>query len=226
MYLLEIGNGIKLGRDSACKEVLPLGQTPLGYPLSFTDLLKNIHKPFPYEQKLLVDEEGDSSDDEEEYNENRLRHRDIGGYLTLGTSNNSCDHFWILICEGSCRGQVWIVTWYGSFFPCTPRMTFQDWLKDLTLSDGHQLEQSLLNTHNYPVSNFLASSAALTIRRLVTSVDDQNTDDEEEEEEEEEQLPNYSSFPRYSIRVGNNTYLSERRELLAERLRRTRASFV
>lgn len=164
MYLLEVGNGV--GTGGPCREgILQLGMTPFGYPLEFSDLLNVLDKPFPYDEEQIIDEEigtanrleaqidqinNDYDGEAALYLEiAQARHRNIGGYITLGTSMNSLDHFWILICEGNCRGEVWIVTWQGDFYPCTPRMAFKDWLVDWIEFGGYRSEQSLMNTQGY-----------------------------------------------------------------------------
>lgn len=165
MYLLEIGNGV--GTGGPCREgILQFGMTPFGYPLGFSDLLNVLDKPFPYDKEQVINEEIETTDQLEvqisqinnDYDREAVlyletaqaRHRNIGGYITLGTSINSLDHFWILICEGNCRGEVWIVTWQGNFYPCTPRMTFKDWLVDWIEYGGFRSEQSLMNTQGFP----------------------------------------------------------------------------
>ncbi|KAL9553248.1 hypothetical protein MBANPS3_003384 [Mucor bainieri] len=112
----------------------------------------------------------------------QARHRNVGGYITLGTSLNSHDHFWILICEGSCRGEVWIVTWHGNFYPCTPRMTFKDWLLDWIDGSGWKIERSLSNTHGYP-----NTSTALDHSTSTSSEEEEEEEEEYIQEEEEEQ---------------------------------------
>ncbi|KAF1806961.1 hypothetical protein V8B55DRAFT_1442994 [Mucor lusitanicus] len=164
LYLLKIGNGVGHGGAACSEGILQFGRTPSEYPLAFSDLVKVLHKPFPYEDvKMLADEhnattahQSSSLNDREAASALRrvqARHRDVGGYITLGTSLNSYGHFWILICEGSCRGEVWIVTWHGNFYPCTPRMTFKDWLIDWIDYGGFKSERSLNNTHGYPNSS-------------------------------------------------------------------------
>lgn len=140
--------------EGPCREgILPFGRTPFGYPLAFSEILKNIRKPFPYNEERVAEDE-----DIRREHPSHLKNKEIGGYLTLGTSTRSYDHFWILVCEGDCRGEVWIVTWWGSFFPCTPRMTFKDWLKDWIEDGGCKAEQSLQNTKNYHTSNIPGNS--------------------------------------------------------------------
>ncbi|KAI9476136.1 MAG: hypothetical protein EXX96DRAFT_575902 [Benjaminiella poitrasii] len=159
MYLLEIGDGVGMGEGPCREGILPFGKTPFGYPLGISDIFKNLRRPFPFEQRHLVGDYNDGA--EEDFDEDSLniclKHKDVGGYLTLGTSTHSYDHFWILVCEGDCRGEIWIATWSGSFFPCTPRMTFKDWLKNWVEEGEYILEHSLQNTINYP-----AASSALT----------------------------------------------------------------
>ncbi|KAI8968337.1 hypothetical protein BDF20DRAFT_916877 [Mycotypha africana] len=143
MFLLEIGDGVRRG-DGPCREgILSLGETPLGFPLRFTDIIKNLKKPFPYESKHAIQSRESEQNDSQR---SSLKHSRIGGYVTLGTTTKSYDYFWILICEGFCRGEVWIATWSGEFFPCTPRMTFKDWLQDWVQNDGQKLRLSLMNT--------------------------------------------------------------------------------
>ncbi|KAI8380272.1 hypothetical protein BD560DRAFT_432131 [Blakeslea trispora] len=150
IFLLEVGNGVESDWLGPCREgILSFGKTPFGYPLRFSDLLKNLGKAFPYTQKHIVEETEEQQDTRIT---NRPRHREIGGYVTLGTSIRSYSHFWILICEGESRGEVWIATWHGSFFPCTPRMSFRDWLMDWLQNNGDLMEQSLMYTQRYPQS--------------------------------------------------------------------------
>lgn len=175
LYLLKIGNGVGIGGAACSEGILQFGRTPFTYPLAFSDLVRLLHKPFPYDDMTMLADEHyitttrtvnrsnvmyshdmSSHYDQAAASELRLvqaRHRDIGGYITLGTSLNSHDHFWILICEGNCRGEVWIVTWHGNFYPCTPRMTFKDWLIDWIDYGGYKAERSLINTHGYPNSS-------------------------------------------------------------------------
>ncbi|GAN04572.1 hypothetical protein MAM1_0067d04033 [Mucor ambiguus] len=172
LYLLKVGNGIGIGGAACSEGVLQFGRTPFAYPLAFSDLVNVLHKPFPYDDiKMMADDQEartvnrnsmmyshdmSSYYDEEAASLLRLvqaRQRNVGGYITLGTSLNSHEHFWILICEGNCRGEVWIVTWHGNFYPCTPRMTFKDWLIDWIDCGGHKSERSLINTHGYPNSS-------------------------------------------------------------------------
>lgn len=164
-YLLEIGDGIGMGEGPCREGVLPFGRTPFGYPLGFSELVTNIRKPFPYEeQREIVEEEEEDIVIRREH-PSHLKSKEIGGYLTIGTSTRSYDHFWILICEGDCRGEVWIVTWWGSFFPCTPRMTFKDWLKDWVEEGGCKLEQSLQNTKNYPTLTHTLDGTSIFIEQ-------------------------------------------------------------
>lgn len=180
-YLLDIGNGIGMGEGPCREGILPFGRTPFGYPLGFTELVKNIRKPFPFneENKVLGNNNTIQLAEEEEdiivrrEQPSQLKNRDIGGYLTIGTSTRSYDHFWILICEGDCRGEVWIVTWWGSFFPCTPRMTFRDWLKDWVEDGGHKLEQSLQNTKSYPA--VVTASRSMNTRSLFAEDEEESS---------------------------------------------------
>jgi hypothetical protein len=148
--------------------------TPFGYPLGFSDLLNILDKSFPYDKEQIIDEgieitgriAAQIDQINNDYDREALlyleiaqaRHRNIGGYITLGTSMNSLNHFWILICEGKCRGEVWIVTWQGNFYPCTPRMTFKDWLVDWIEFGGFKSEQSLANTQGFPQALPLSNS--------------------------------------------------------------------
>lgn len=193
LYLLKVGNGVGTGGAACSEGILQFGLTPFAYPLGFSDLLKVIHKPFPYDAMKVVTEDRESNTvhysspaTSSRYDEEaaallrtvQARHRSTGGYITLGTSFNSHDHFWILICEGSCRGEVWIVTWHGSFYPCTPRMTFKDWLVDWIDHGGYKSERSLINTHGYP-----NASGALRM-------------DEELDEQQQVEEPTYRSSLR------------------------------
>ncbi|KAG1078041.1 hypothetical protein G6F42_024460 [Rhizopus arrhizus] len=200
--LRQVGNGIGIG-GAACREgILQFGMTPFAYPVGFSDILKALHKPFPYDdKKTFADDQASgtmerddiysSRDMSSRYDEEteslfrlvQARHRHIGGYITLGTSLNSHDHFWILICEGSCRGEVWIVTWHGNFYPCTPRMTFKDWLIDWIDYGGVKSERSLINTHGYPNSSTALSNQV-------------DLDGEPEDAEEQEPVPRRSIFGR------------------------------
>ncbi|KAK4509450.1 uncharacterized protein ATC70_007802 [Mucor velutinosus] len=197
LYLLKVGNGVGIG-GAACREgILQFGKTPFAYPLGFSDLLKVLHKPFPYDDVKIMTDDQDartfnrsdvmySHDMSSRYDQEaallmrlvQARHRNIGGYITLGTSLNSHDHFWILICEGSCRGEVWIVTWHGNFYPCTPRMTFKDWLIDWIDYGGYKSERSLINTHGYPNSSTVLSN-------------EDSLDEEQQEEVQEVEEPVY-----------------------------------
>ncbi|CEP19045.1 hypothetical protein [Parasitella parasitica] len=56
LYLLNVGNGV--GAGSPCQEgVLEFGSTSSGYPLTSTDILTMLGKPFPYEDEHIVNED-------------------------------------------------------------------------------------------------------------------------------------------------------------------------
>lgn len=165
-FLLEVGNGIMMG-DGPCREgILRLGKTPVDYLLEFPEILSNLTKQFPYEYSKYEEYEGIDIHDPHH------PHKGIGGYIILGTALNSYKHYWILICNGICRGEVWIVTCEGGFFPCTPRLSFKDWLQDWAENEGLNMEESLLNTKNYPpTSNALRIEPARLFSERYTIAD-------------------------------------------------------
>ncbi|KAI8888793.1 hypothetical protein K501DRAFT_209633 [Backusella circina FSU 941] len=148
IYLTEIGNGMNKG---PCREgILAFGKSPENYPLYYS--LPILSEAFPFSNR------------EEGLEPSSSR---IGGYLTLGTTKGSNEHFWILICEGQCRGEIWIASWQGDFYPCTPRMRFSEWLFDW-LSDGFKIDDTLSSCECYPQTDVLEppSEFTSTFRRL------------------------------------------------------------
>lgn len=128
MYLLELANGIR-GNIGPCREgILPFGETPIGYPLDFSAITYNLNRPFPYKEQVLFNDE--------EAKKHASRYEKVGGYIVLGTCLNSNDSYWILVCEGRCRGQVWIVNWSVGLFPCYGSLSYREWLNDWVENDG------------------------------------------------------------------------------------------
>lgn len=128
MYLITIGDGIQ---DSSGLHLVSFRQTPLGYPMDFSIMVNYLHLSFPFEEQVLFD-----------YQDNKQsgipQKSDIGGYIPLGPCFNSKESYWILICEGEQRGQVWVVHWEVGLFPC--HMTFLEWLKDWVENEGRTLQ--------------------------------------------------------------------------------------
>jgi hypothetical protein len=66
----------------------------------------------------------------------------VGGYLILGTLAQDRQYFWILICGGACRGEVWIMNKHGFYFPTSRRLKFYEWMEDWLLG-GDKINASL-----------------------------------------------------------------------------------
>ncbi|SAM05336.1 hypothetical protein [Absidia glauca] len=74
-----------------------------------------------------------------------IKHNDtmtVGGYLILGTLAQDRQYFWILICGGACRGEVWIMNKHGFYFPTSRRLKFYEWVEDWLLG-GDKINASL-----------------------------------------------------------------------------------
>lgn len=66
----------------------------------------------------------------------------VGGYLILGTLAQDRQYFWILICGGACRGEVWIMNIHGFYYPTSRRLKFYQWIEDWLLG-GNKINASL-----------------------------------------------------------------------------------
>ncbi|KAI8985180.1 hypothetical protein BDB01DRAFT_101679 [Pilobolus umbonatus] len=111
IFLMCVGSGMNYG---PCEEgLLKFGRMPFLYPRDFKQVSRHISDTFPFIEDSM---------------HNHIH--GVGGYIPLGTASCSNGYYWILICEGYCRGEVWIVSLSGRFMPCLPRMTFIQWLTD------------------------------------------------------------------------------------------------
>lgn len=111
-FLLHIGNG---GDGPPHYGMLSLGLNAID-DIPASDILPNIGRPFPFTEYWVW--EGEDTVDEARYAQT------FHGSLNLGT--DGCAMYWLLIVNGSERGQIWNWTDVG-IQPLAPARDFLSW---------------------------------------------------------------------------------------------------
>ncbi|KAI8083122.1 uncharacterized protein BX664DRAFT_388219 [Halteromyces radiatus] len=180
LFLTMVGNG---GKCSPCREgLLPLGTFPTYFNGRQTSFLRGLPDLFPFDGPSVVPLSKRYSDNTHSNHTSMINRQNnssnripmVGGYLFLGTAAHNRHYFWILICGGSCRGEVWIMNTNGFYFPTSTRMKFHEWMDDW-INGGDKVNASVWTCGLYE----LQLEGNLGNMTIFDSISDDDDDDSE-----------------------------------------------